>query len=459
MTTTKNNEHKKLNFPNEQEQSQACLNSAEHEKNQGRKVLNVPNKREQNQTCLDSAEREGLRPKGNVPNLRFPEFQGEWEELGLSELLDFKNGLNPKPDKFGKGIKFISVMDILNNAVITYDCIKASVDVTEKELSDFSVEKGDLLFQRSSETLEDVGRANVYMDDKTAVFGGFVIRGKKKGEYDPQYFNYLLRSPFARKRIIPMGAGAQHFNIGQEGLSKVKLHFANIEEQKKIGKMLSLLDERIATQNKIIEDLKKLKSAIIDYAINSLNTDFAKFGSLYEMAGEGGTPTTSNASFYDNGKIPFIKIDDLKQKYLTENKDFITELGLQKSSAWLVPTHSILFSNGATIGEISITTYPVCTKQGILGIVPKQNIDVEFLYYFMSSSYFKKAVSRIVTEGTMKTAYLKDINNILCPIPTKEKQQEIAKMPSALNSKIDFEQSILKLFCSQKQYLLRQMFI
>ena len=247
--------------------------------------------------------------------------------------------------------------------------------------------------------------------------------------------------------------------IYNDDLRNLKLNYPQIEEQQKISRLLSFLDERIATQSKIIEDLKKLKSAIIDYAINSLNTDFAKFGSLYEMAGEGGTPTTSNASFYDNGKIPFIKIDDLKQKYLTENKDFITELGLQKSSAWLVPTHSILFSNGATIGEISITTYPVCTKQGILGIVPKQNIDVEFLYYFMSSSYFKKAVSRIVTEGTMKTAYLKDINNILCPIPTKEKQQEIAKMPSALNSKIDFEQSILKLFCSQKQYLLRQMFI
>ena len=247
--------------------------------------------------------------------------------------------------------------------------------------------------------------------------------------------------------------------IYNDDLRNLKLSYPQIEEQQKISRLLSFLDERIVTQNKIIEDLKKLKSAIIDYAINSLDTDFAKFGSLYEMAGEGGTPTTSNASFYDNGKIPFIKIDDLKQKYLTENKDFITELGLQKSSAWLVPTHSILFSNGATIGEISITTYPVCTKQGILGIVPKQNIDVEFLYYFMSSSYFKKAVSRIVTEGTMKTAYLKDINNILCPIPTKEKQQEIAKMPSTLNSKIDFEQSILKLFCSQKQYLLRQMFI
>ncbi len=391
--------------------------------------------------------------------MRFPEFHGEWEEHGLSEYLDFKNGLNPDSKRFGKGIKFISVMDILNNPVITYDCIRASVQATDAEMSSFSVENGDILFQRSSETLEDVGRANVYIDDKVAVFGGFVIRGKKKANYNPLFFRYLLSSPYARKRIIPMGAGAQHFNIGQEGLSKVLLNFPSIEEQTKIASLLHLLDERIATQSKLIEDLKKLKSAIIDYAINSLDTDFAKFGSLYEMAGEGGTPTTSNASFYDNGNIPFIKIDDLKQKYLTENKDFITELGLQKSSAWLVPTHSILFSNGATIGEISITTYPVCTKQGILGIVPKQNIDVEFLYYFMSSSYFKKAVRRIVTEGTMKTAYLKDINNILCPIPTKEKQQEIAKMPSTLNSKIDFEQSILKLFCSQKQYLLRQMFI
>ena len=276
--------------------------------------------------------------------------------------------------------------------------------------------------------------------------------------------NEKSNTSFLHYLFLKMNLGQYSDQSAQPGLAvnkllKLKVSLPPISEQKKIAKLLSLLDERIATQNKIIEDLKKLKSAIIDYAINSLDTDFAKFGSLYEMAGEGGTPTTSNASFYDNGKIPFIKIDDLKKKYLTENKDFITELGLQKSSAWLIPTHSILFSNGATIGEITITTYPVCTKQGILGIVPKQNIDVEFLYYFMSSSYFKKAVSRIVTEGTMKTAYLKDINNILCPIPTKEKQQEIAKMPSALNSKIDFEQSILKLFGSQKQYLLRQMFM
>ena len=428
--------------------------------NKDKKVLKSSIEREQNELAC-SAEREKIKGSKNlnVPHLRFPEFSGEWEEHTLSEYLEFKNGLNPDAKRIGSGLPFISVMDILSEGVINYDNIRGKVNATEKEIECFGVKDGDLLFQRSSETLEDVGRANVYMDNRTAIYGGFVIRGRKIGNYDPLFFKYLLATPLARKRTCRMGAGAQHFNIGQEGLSKISLYFPSIEEQRKIAEFLSLIDERIATQNKIIEDLKKLKSAIIDYAINSLDTDFAKFGSLYETAGEGGTPTTSNASFYDNGKIPFVKIDDLKQKYLTENKDFITELGLQKSSAWLVPTRSILFSNGATIGEITITTYPVCTKQGILGIVPKSNIDVEFLYYFMSSTYFKKAISRIVTEGTMKTAYLKDIANILCPIPTKEKQQGIAKMPSALNSKIDYEQSLLKLFIMQKQYLLRQMFI
>ena len=380
---------------------------------------------------MDSAEREGLRPKGNVPNLRFPEFQGEWEEYKIEDItVNISSGRCKSHSSNGKYNLYGSTGIIGKTDEVCYE--------------------GNLVLV--ARVGANAGFLQIINEPCGITDNTLIIKPK---EVDVQYIYYFLQH-FNLNRLI-FGSGQPLITGGM--LKKVKVSLGTIQEQNKITRLLSVLDERITTQNKIIEDLKKLKSAIIDYAINSLDTDFAKFGSLYEMAGEDGTPTTSNASFYDNGKIPFIKIDDLKQKYLTENKDFITELGLQKSSAWLVPTHSILFSNGATIGEISITTYPVCTKQGILGIVPKQNIDVEFLYYFMSSSYFKKAVSRIVTEGTMKTAYLKDINNILCPIPTKEKQQEIAKMPSALNSKIDFEQSILKLFCSQKQYLLRQMFI
>ena len=205
----------------------------------------------------------------NVPNLRFPEFSGEWSSQPLTDFMNFKNGLNPDAKRFGRGTKFISVMDILNNQYICYDNIRASVELQDGDIETYGVDYGDILFQRSSETLEDVGRANVYLDSKPAIFGGFVIRGKSKGNYNPLFFRYLLASPTVRKRIIVKGAGAQHFNIGQDGLSKVSLDIPRLSEQEKIGKLLQCVDARIATQNKIIEDLKKLKSAIIHRCYSS----------------------------------------------------------------------------------------------------------------------------------------------------------------------------------------------
>ena len=392
----------------------------------------------------------------NVPNLRFPEFQGEWVVSRLSEYLNEnkernKKGLFNKTDVLSVSGDFgiVNQIDLLGRSFAGASVLPYHV-----------VRLGNIVYTKSplKEYPYGIVKANTgKVGIVSTLYAVYSVNDNANDKFIEYYFSLANRANRYFKPIVRIGA-KHDMKIGNQEVLANQVVFPTVKEQEKIADFLSLIDERISTQNKIIEDLKTLKSAIIDYAIGSLDTNFMKFGSVYETAGEGGTPTTSNTSFYDNGKIPFIKIGDLKQKYLIENKDFITELGLQKSSAWLVPTHSILFSNGATIGEITITTYPVCTKQGILGIVPKANIDVEFLYYFMSSSYFKKAVSRIITEGTMKTAYLKDIDNILCPIPTKEKQLEIAKVPSALNFKIDSEQSILRLLYAQKQYLLHQMF-
>ena len=242
----------------------------------------------------------------NVPALRFPEFTEEWEEHYLAEYLDFKNGLNPSANKFGSGIKFISVMDILNNDFITYDCIRTSVEITPEEQVAFAVEKGDMLFQRSSETLEDVGRANVYMDDRPAVFGGFVIRGKKTAEYNPMFFRYLLASPYARKKVIPMGAGAQHFNIGQDGLSKVKLHFPILQEQQKIADLLRLINERISTQNKIIEKLETLIKGIVETVISS-----QKPNTLIKNCLECNSSTLQESQVAETGTFPVYGATDI----------------------------------------------------------------------------------------------------------------------------------------------------
>lgn len=355
-------------------------------------------------------------------------------------------------------------MDILNNAVITYDCIKASVDVTEKELADFSVEKGDILFQRSSETLEDVGRANVYMDDKTAVFGGFVIRGKKKGEYDPQYFNYLLRSPFARKRIIPMGAGAQHFNIGQEGLSKVKLHFANIEEQKKIGQMLSLLDERIATQSKIIDKLQSLIRGLNDslYAQygGDVLTSFAKLGTSYSgLSGKSaqdfgsGKPFITYLNVYSNNVInendfQYVAIKDGEKQNVAEYGDVLFTLSSETPEE-------------VGIGSVFLGKEKVYLNSFCFGIhiTNKEVAFPPYLSYYVSSTAFRKFIYPYAQGSTRFNLCKADFEKASIKLPTLENQKRIYSILGHIDCKIETERQLLALYNTQKQYLLRQMFI
>lgn len=434
MTTTKNNEHKKLNFSNEREQSQACLNSAEHEKNQGRKVL-------------------------NVPNLRFPEFQGEWEEYYLSDYLDFKNGLNPKPDKFGRGIKFISVMDILNNTVITNDCIRISVDVSEEELHNFCVENGDMLFQRSSETLEDVGRANVYMDDKPAVFGGFVIRGKKKAEYNPLFFRYLLASPFARRKIIPMGAGAQHFNIGQEGLNRVKLHFASLDEQKKIATFLSLLDERIATQNKIIDKLQSLIKGINQRVFMNNGINY-KLGEICEIrSGYSGNQLLSKKG------LKVSRIETISgHKVNIERVGYVAPF--ESSDNYRLRVGDILFSNINSVEYIGNTAfidkdYDLYHGMNLLRLIPNNMVVIPFYLYLVLNTNrmlnrFKTVCNKAVSQASINQT---ELGKTVVQIPDINAQKQICELYQALYDKLESEKYANSLFQKQKQYLLRQMFI
>ena len=383
--------------------------------------------------------------------MRFPEFHGEWEKHGLSEYLDFKNGLNPDSKRFGKGIKFISVMDILNNPVITYDCIRASVQATDAEISSFSVENGDILFQRSSETLEDVGRANVYIDDKVAVFGGFVIRGKKKANYNPLFFRYLLSSPYARKRIIPMGAGAQHFNIGQEGLSKVLLNFPSIEEQTKIASLLYLLDERIATQSKLIEKLESLIKGIVDSTISCKpkNSTIGYVCSVSEQI-------KAVPNFDD---IITVRLHGKGVcKSSVENLQLgATQYYHRKAGQLIYGKQN--FHNGA-IGIVPENLNNAITSKDIpsFDIKSSKCNPLYLLIQLQSPHYYKPAESLTTGTGSKR---LKEETFLKMPIflPDKERQDSIATLISSIMMKLNKADKTLNLLIKQKQYLLRQMFI
>ena len=194
----------------------------------------------------------GTRKEGLFPRAMKP----------LGSFLDFKNGINAPKELFGAGIKLISVREVLDVQPIRYDFIRASVDVPEETVKAYSVEFGDVLIQRSSENAQEAGSCNVYLDTKPAVFGGFVIRGKKKADYNPLFFKFLLQSQFVRRQIVGRAAGAQHFNVGQEDLESIIIPVFRKEEQDRIATIFAAADREIDGLAHEIDAWKEKRKAL-----------------------------------------------------------------------------------------------------------------------------------------------------------------------------------------------------
>ena len=349
--------------------------------------------------------------------------------------MSFKNGMNPEAKRFGNGVKFISVMDILNNQFIYYDNIRASVEIADGDLDTYGVKYGDILFQRSSETLEDVGQANVYLDSKPAVFGGFVIRGKSKGNYNPLFFRYLLTSPTVRKRVIVKGAGAQHFNIGQDGLSKVCIDIPCIKEQEKIARLLALLDERIATQNKIIDKLQSLIKGIAQNVAHNNKPNI----SLSECL-ECSSSTLQESDVCENGTFPVYGANGIV--------GYLDNYNTEKEAVYII-------KDGSGVGAVSYVTGK-CSATGTLNTLQaKEGHSLQYLYYILKVFNFEP----YKTGMAIPHIYFKDYGKAKIFCPPYQEQLRYAKMLSAIDDKLLAEQNILTNLSLLKQYLLRQMFI
>ena len=390
----------------------------------------------------------------NVSHLRFPEFTGEWKEHSLSEYLEFKNGLNPDAKRIGKGIPFLSVMDILADGVINYDNIRGKVEATEKEIESFGVNSGDLLFQRSSETLEDVGRANVYMDNRTAVYGGFVIRGRKIGSYDPFFVKYLLATPLARKRTCRMGAGAQHFNIGQESLAKISLYFPSMEEQQKIAEFLSLLDERIATQNKIIKKLETLIKAIGNKLLFGDEQNI-RLGNILIERVEKSTTNNQYEVLSSTVKGIFSQRDYFSKDIASENNTGYKilrrgDIVLSPQNLWM---GNINHNDKFDIGIVS-PSYKIFTIS--------EEFDCHYIAFLLKTRkalYGYMSVSEQGASVVRRNLNLEAFYELTYKIPHIAEQRRIGQILSKLKDKIESEQTYLEMLRAQKQYLLSNLFI
>ena len=373
----------------------------------------------------------------NVPTLRFREFIESWTLIPIKKLLRFQNGINADSTKYGKGIKYISVSDILNNQYITYDCIKGLIDIDEKTLNRFIVEYGDILFQRSSETFEDIGRANVYLDkEHSATFGGFVIRGKKISDYNPLFFRYLLCTHNARKQTVRMGAGAQHYNIGQEGLEKICLYFPCLQEQQKISDLLFAIDNKIAVQNKIISKYETLIKGLCDKIFRHDKSvclsDLVKCKTSILQENEIAT--------YYNGEYNVFGASGI---IASINKYQFEDDGI------------LVLKDGSKAGKIQYAGGKYSVVGTSVVLIPNNADDARYLYFAMLSIDFDKYK---VGSG-IPHIYFKDYSCERIYYPNSALRIRIAKVLDTYEKKVEIEKEMLSALQKQKAFLLQSMFI
>lgn len=378
----------------------------------------------------------------NVPNLRFREFSLPWHQTPIKDLLSFQNGINGVPEQYGKGIKYISVGDILNNDYITYDKIVGSIDISQETLKNYSVTYGDILFQRSSEIKDDIGRTNVYLDkDNTATFGGFVIRGKKIGDYNPSFFSFLLKSPSSRKSIVRLGAGAQHYNIGQENIKTLSFYFPNEIEQVKIANLLSKIDKRIQTQIKIIDDYNSLKMGIYNWMFKENCADYKlkQLANIVKGDQINNNQLLSNGSYYmmNGGTLPSGYLDSYN---VSENTISISEGG---NSCGYVQFNKERFWSGGHCYTI----------QNVNPLI----VENKYLYHYLKHK--EKEIMNLRIGTGLPNIQKKDLENFTIFVPNLLIQRKNLALFEMLDEKICILNEELERLEKQKKYLLRNLFI
>ena len=404
----------------------------------------------------------------NVPALRFPEFTGEWKRIKVSDLLDFysTNSLSweqleyepNEPYNLHYGLIHVGLPTLIDMTKDKLPSIKDGNVPKKYELC----KEGDIAFADASEDTNEVAKVVEFydLDGKKVLCGLHTIHGRNSNGLTAKGFlGYCFSSTVFHNQIRRIAQGTKIYSISTRNFSEIFVGLPSRNEQQKIATLLRLIDERIATQNKIIEDLKKLKSAISKQVFTQEPNGWSRLDTLFSKGKGGGTPTSTNKEYY-NGEIPFLSINDITKqgKYVRYTENHLSQSGLKNSSAWVVPKYSLIMSMYASVGLVTINEIPITTSQAMFAMQLKDKGLLDYLYYYLS--YFKyRHIHKYLETGTQSNINADVIRGIMIPTYGYSRNMEIASTLQGIDVKIDNELSVLKLFNRQKNYLLSHMFI
>ena len=376
--------------------------------------------------------------KLNVPNLRFPEFQGEWEEERLADIADLYKGTGISKDQLSDDgepcILYGELYTKYKSETIREVISKTNIDNTKLVRS----KANDVIIPCSGETAEDIATARCVLNGNILLGGDLNII--RLHGYDGAFMSYQLNGR-RKYDIAKVAQGVSVVHLYGEHLKGVKTINPCLEEQKKIASLLAWLDERITTQNKIIDKLQSLIKGISSRIFASIQ------GIEYRM-GDIVTITNGNSNVQDA---------------VTQSKDGLYPFFDRSEDIKYLPT--FLFDKEAIIYPGEGTEFMPRYFKGKFALHQRcyaifdfnEIINARFLYFYLKTrnSYFvKNAVG-----STVPSLRLDTFQKLKVIIPPKKIQHSVSLCLSSMEQKCNVEKKILHKLLKQKQYLLRQMFI
>lgn len=394
--------------------------------------------------------------------MRFPEFTGEWEKKSLDLIAEITKGNGISKEQLSaQGTPCILYGELYTkykSEIINEIHSKTALNSPSLVKS----QANDVIIPCSGETAIDISTARCVPYNNILLGGDLnIIRLKSQ---DGGFFAYQLNG--VRKHdIARIAQGVSVVHLYGENLKKIKVFYPSIEEQRKITSLLSLIDEHIATQNKIIEKYESLIQAMCDTLIESelckVELSFSDFGEPYsglsgksaEDFGEGCPYITymnvNQNQIIDTTNVGLVKINETEQQSVVRYGDILFTLSSE--------TPEEVGMGAVYLGK----TYPLYLNSFCFGvhIIDESKIFPPFLAYYISTQSFRKAVYPLAQGSTRFNLQKSDFMKKVFPFPIAERQNKIYSVLKNYSDKLSAEKSIAKLFCEQKNYLLRQLFI
>ncbi|EFD0656321.1 restriction endonuclease subunit S [Escherichia coli] len=399
-----------------------------------------------------------------------------WGKNSLDSLFEFKNGLNTEKEQYGNGYKFVNVMDVFRNDILTESKIIGRVQVTDKQLEGYQLKYGDVLFNRTSETFDEIAIAAIYLDNAIATFGGFVIRARPKGnQIDPAYSVFLFQSKSYRSQVVKLGQGAIRANIGQKDLARVCILVPPLAEQKKIAQILSTWDKAISVTEKLLTNSQQQKKALMQQLLTGKKrlldengvrfsgeweyTIFGNLGDTYTgLTGKtkedfgAGKPYIPYINIFKNSRIDiqnleYVQVNDDERQsvvkygdiFFTTSSETPEEVGM---SSVLLEEVSEVFLNSFCFG-FRLNNFET--------LIPK------YARYLFRSEHVRRQISTLGQGVTRYNLSKRQLIKLELKLPCVEEQQKIAAVLSAADAEISTLEKKLTCLRDEKKALMQQL--